>query len=440
MQRRTFLKATGAAIGLQVIPMRGMAQEPAKSKVRLAAIGTGGQARRDIEQMAGEAFVAFCDVNDESLKWVREKYPDAKIYKDFRKMLAEVHEQIDAVSVAPPDHIHHSAVMEVMKYNKHVFCEKPLSHAVSEAREMMAVAAQKNLITQMGNQGHSEEGVRLMKEWVAAGAVGKPKELHAWCYDFPQFYYRSLDLLNQTPEVPAGLDWDLWQGPVVPKRAFLPQCVPEQWRGWMPYGSGVFADWVCHVLDGTFWALDLDMPVALTADVDAGYDPVRDAMIYPKGNRVTLEFVLKDGAPFKIIWYDGTMKVPRPADLEAERDFDMGKRTGAYLIGDNGTLLHGSHGASGIRLIPETRMQAFQRPEKTIPRVPGGNCRDWLNAVREGKHTNCAPFSYGGRLSEIGLLGTVAMRFPGKRLTYDEKAMRFTNSEEATQLLHPKQA
>ena len=437
MQRRTFLKATGAAVGLQVIPLRGFAQ--GNNKLRLAAIGTGGQARRDLEQMASEEFIAFCDVNEESLKWVREKYPNAKIYKDFRKMMAEVHEQVDAVVVAPPDHIHHPALMEVMKYDKHVFCEKPLAHAVAESREIMAVAAKKELITQMGNQGHSEEGVRLMKEWVAAGAIGKPKELHAWCYDFPQFYYRGIDQLSQKPDVPAGLDWELWQGPL-PKRAYLPNCVPEQWRGWMPYGNGVFADWVCHVLDGTFWALDLDMPVALTAEVDAGYDPARDAMVYPKGNRITMEFVLKNGDPFKIIWYDGNMKVPRPADLEQDRDFNMGRNTGAYLVGDNGTLLHGSHGSSGIRLIPETKMQEFKRPEKTIPRVSGGNCRDWINAVRAGKHTNCSPFSYGGRLSEIGLLGTIAMRFPGKRLVYDEKAMRFTNNDDANKHIYPERA
>ncbi|MCL1921175.1 MAG: Gfo/Idh/MocA family oxidoreductase [Kiritimatiellaeota bacterium] len=438
MQRRTFLKATGAAVGMQVIPLRGVAQDQANRKVRLAAIGTGGQARGDLNQMADEEFVAFCDVNDHSLGWVREKYPNAKLYKDFRKMLAEVHDQIDAVTVVTPDHVHHAAVMEAMKYNKHVFCEKPLAHAVAEGREMMAVAAQKNLITQLGNQGHSEEGVRLMKEWVAAGAVGKPKELHAWCYDFPQFYYRSLDLLEQRPEVPGHLDWALWQGPL-PKRAYLPDCVPEKWRGWMPYGNGVFADWVCHVLDGTFWALELSMPVALTAEVDANYDPKRDAMIYPKGTRVTMEFVLKDGAPFKITWYDGNMKVPRPADLEQDRDFDN-KHTGAYLVGDGGTLLHGSHGSSGIRLIPESKMQAFKRPERTIPRVSGGNCKDWLSAVRAGKHTNCAPFSYGGRLSEIGLLGTIALRFPGQRLTYDEKAMRFTNSDDANKHLLPERA
>jgi len=438
MQRRAFLKAAGAAAGLQVVPLRGLAQAPAR-KVRLAAIGTDGQAKGDLKQMGDEEFVAFCDVNEESLKWVREKYPDAKIYKDYRKMLAEVKDQIDAVTVITPDHIHHPAIMEAIKYNKHIFCEKPLTHTVAEGREVLAaVAAKKDLITQLGNQGHSAEGVRLMKEWIAAGAIGKPKELHAWCYEYPEYYYRSLDLLSQKPEIPDGLDWDLWQGPR-PKRAYLADCVPKKWRGWMPYGNGVFADWVCHVLDGTFWALDLDMPVALTAEVDASYDPKRDAMIYPKGNRVTMEFALKGGAPFTIIWYDGTMKVPRPADLEADRDFD-GAKTGAYLVGENGTLLHGSHGASSVRIIPEAKMKAFQRPPQTIPRIKGGHCRDWLNAVRAGKHTNCAPFSYGGRLSEIGLLGTIAMRFPGQLLAYDEKAMRFTNCEAANRYLRPERA
>jgi predicted dehydrogenase len=200
----------------------------------------------------------------------------------------------------------------------------------------------------------------------------------------------------------------------------------------MPYGGGAIGDWVCHVVDPSFWALDLDMPVAITAEVE-GYDPKEHGDTFPRGTKLTYEFAAKGKrGPVKLYWYDGKMRIPRPAELDEETKV-VG--TGAVVRGSEGVIMHGSHGAGGVRIVPEAKMKAYKRPAPSIPRVPRGNHQhDWLNAVREGRPAG-SPFESGGRLSEIGLLGTVAIRCPGKRLEYDEKAMRFTNDEEASKLL-----
>ncbi|MEI6647708.1 MAG: Gfo/Idh/MocA family oxidoreductase [bacterium] len=438
--RRSFLKAgvgTTAMLEMSAMPIvaGGNQDAPGKSarKVKLAAIGTGSMAKQDLQNMLDEEFVAFCDVDERSLQWVREKFPKAKIYKDYHVMLKEVHELIDAVTVIVPDHIHAPAALEAMKYGKAVFCEKPMAHSVAECRAMRTMAKAKNIITQVGNQGHASEHMRIFKEWVLDGAIGRVKEVHVWCDMMQWLYYHKPAELDLHPPVPAELDWNLWQG-AVPEHAYLENCVPQKWRGWRMYGSGALGDWVCHMFDPIFWTFELDMPVAVTAEID-GYDGPASEFIYPKGSKITWEFIVKSsGEPLKIHWYDGTIKVPRPADLEPERKLDI---AGVYVVGDKGTILHGAHGAGSCRIIPESKMQAYKRPPKTLSRCQVGHYKEWLNAVREGVHSTGSPFEYGGRLTEAGLLGLVAQRFPGRRLIYSEAEMRFTNCEEANKWLYP---
>lgn len=428
MKRREFFKTAAAAAGLTVIPIR--AQTPGR-KLNLAAVGTGGMAQHDLKNMLDENFVAFCDVDQRSLKWCREKFPDAKYYTDFRVMLKEVHDLVDAVTVIVPDHLHATIATEVMKYKKAVFCEKPLARTVAEARMMARRAKETGVITQMGNQGHSSNEIRLLKEFLEDGAIGTVLEVHAWCYFAPRYYYPDPAKLAETVEAPKELDWRLWQGPV-PERKYHNECVPQKWRSWYPYGGGIIADWVCHVIDPVFWGLDLGLPKAVTADVD---DPVKNPELYPHGVKLKFEFE-KDGKPLVIYWYDGSYQVPRPAELETDREFKTVGGAGAYLIGEKGTILHGSHGAGGMRIIPEAKMQAYKRPAQKYPRIKEGHYKNFLNAVREN-HPAGSPFEYGARLTEVGLLGVIASRIPGKRLLYDSEGMRFTNSEEATRLLHP---
>jgi len=439
ISRRRFLKATaGAALAFHVVPrhvLGGDGKTPPSRKLNIAAIGAGGQAAADLKNMADENIVALCDVDDRRAAEMFKKFPEARRYKDFRKMLDEMGKKIDAVVVGTPDHTHAIAAMAAMKRGKHVYCEKPLAHSVGELRALRKMAKSRKLVTQVGNQGHSSDSIRLFCEWIWDGAIGNVTEVHAGCGIFRDTYCQIASceqVLKERPPVPPELDWNLWQGPIA-KRPYHPAYVPWKWRGWMAYGSGALGDWVCHVIDPVFWALDLDMPTSIVAETD-GYDSVKHADLYPPGAQVTFEFPAKGKrGPVKLVWYDGQRPIPRPPELEADRKVG---EVGAVVVGDRGKILYGSHGAGGCRLIPEKAMQAYKRPEPKIPRVRGGHQKDWLDAIRNGKQAG-SPFEYGGRLSELGLLGVIAIRMAGKKLLYNERAMRFTNSPEATRLLNP---
>ncbi len=208
--------------------------------------------------------------------------------------------------------------------------------------------------------------------------------------------------------------------------------VPWNWRGWLPFGTGAIGDWVCHVVDPAFWALDLGSPRTIRAEVQ-GYDPKKHADVYPPGTQVTYEFPASgDRGPVKLVWYDGNKKIPHPKDLEENR---KPPGTGAVVIGNAGTITHGSHGAGGVRIVPETKMREYEQPEPSIPRVPGHH-QDWLAAIREGRRAG-SDFDYGGPLTEIALLGVIAIHFPGTTLEWDADAARFTNCDEANPYVNP---
>lgn len=438
MKRRTFLKTSAAALGFHFIPGHVLGREgkiPPSSKLNLAAIGAGGQAAGDLGNMTSENIIALCDVDDRRAADMFKRFPKARRYRDFRQMLDEQADKLDCVLVGTPDHTHAVAAMAAMRHGKHVYCEKPLAHSVAEVRAMREEARTRKLVTQVGNQGHSFDSIRVFCEWIWDGAIGTVTEIHAGCDAFPGLYCQVDKLAavaKERPPVPKELDWDLWQGPAA-ARPYHPDYVPWTWRGWTRYGTGALGDWVCHVVDPVFWALDLDMPTSIQAKT-VGYDLAKDADTFPLGSQITYEFPAKGKrGPVKLVWYDGTLHIPRPAELEASRQV-VG--VGAVVIGDRGKIMYGSHGATGCRLIPEAKMQAYKRPEPKIPRVRGTHQQQWLNAVREGRQAD-SPFEYGGRLSEIGLLGAIAIRMSGKKLEYDEKAMRFTNLDEANRWLSP---
>lgn len=438
-KRRNFLKTAAAAtFGVHLIPRQvlgGEGKTPPSGKLNIASIGAGGQAAGDLSNMTGENIVALCDVDERRAADMFNRFPQAKRYKDFRKMLDEQADKIDAVLVGTPDHTHAVAAMAAITRGKHVYCEKPLAHSVAEVRALREAAQKHKVITQVGNQGHSSDSIRIFCEWIWDGAIGNVTEIHAGCDAFLDTYcqMRNLEAIaKERPAVPADFDWELWQGPVA-ARPYHPAYAPWNWRGWSPYGSGTLGDWVCHVIDPVFWALDLDMPTTIQAKTD-GYDPLKHADTFPVGSQITFEFPAKGKrGPVKLVWYEGQQRIPRPAELEGGR---QGVGTGAVVIGDRGKIIYGSHGAGGCRLIPEEKMKAYKRPEPKIPRVRVSHQQDWLNAVREGRPAG-SPFDYGGRLSEIGLLGVIAIRMTGQKLEYDEKAMRFTNVEQANRWLSP---
>ena len=442
MNRRQFLRSAGASAALfHILPGRVMAGVKTLSpneKLNVAGIGIGGQGGGDIDAMAGEGqnLVALCDVDDHYAAKKFAQYPKARRFKDFRVMFDQMNKEIDAVVIGTPDHTHAVIALEAIQRGKHVYCEKPLTHTIQEVRALMKAAAKHKVVTQLGNQGHSSGSIRRLCEWVWAGAIGQVHTVHAGCDAFRDVYcqIRNLDKLNQTYEVPKGLDYDLWLGPV-PFRPYAPFWVPWNWRGWLPFGTGAIGDWFCHVIDPTFWALGLDAPTSVQAEV-SDYDPVKQGLTYPPGAKITYEFpARKERGPLKLVWYDGKNRIPRPESFEAD---DQVPGIGAILFGDKGMIMHGSHGGGGCRLLPEKLMEQYSGknalPEK-IQRVKNHQW-DWIEAIRTGRQAG-SHFGYGGMLTQSGLLGAIAIRFPGQTLEWDDKKERFTNCAAANDYLNP---
>lgn len=433
--RRNFLRAAGTvAVGVMAVPRHVVAASgstPPSEKINIAGIGVGGMGAGDIDQVApGNNIVALCDVDLRRAEGTFKKFPEAKQYGDFRKMFDQMEKSIDAVVVATPDHFHAVAAMAAMQRGKHVYCEKPLAHSVFEVRELMKAAQQRNVVTQLGNQGHSFDSIRNFCEWVWDGAIGNIHSIHAGC-NAVNSGVDQLGTLGQKFEIPPTLNWDQWLGPAE-QRPYNPAYLPGRWRGWTPFGNGTVGDWTCHVVDPVFWALDLGAPTTVQAEVK-DWDPKTQGDAFPKGDIITYQFAAKGKrGPVTMKWFSGTDRIPRPAELEADEK-DIG--IGAAVMGDKGTIVYGSHGAGQVRLIPEARMLAYKKPDKTIPRVRGHHW-DWLNAIRNNRKAG-SDFSYGGPLTELALLGIIAIKLHGTRLEWDGASCRFKNSSTANDLLNP---
>jgi predicted dehydrogenase len=296
----------------------------------------------------------------------------------------------------------------------------------------MKAAQEQKVVTQLGNQGHSSEHIRLFCEWIWDGAIGDVHTIHAGAQNVNSGMDQLAAVKTAQP-VPPNLDWDLWLGPAQ-QRGYHSAYLHEKWRGWVPFGNGTLGDWTCHVLDPVFWALDLGAPKTIQAEAE-NYDPKAHADVFPKGDIVTFEFAAKGKrGPVTVKWHSGQKQIPRPKELEADRK-PVGN--GAIVFGSKGTIMYGSHGAGGVRLIPETAMKEYKRPAPTLPRVPGGGHeQDWAQAIKAGRKAG-SDFSYGGPLTEIALLGVVAIRMLGTKLEWDAEKMQFTNCAEANQFIAP---
>ncbi|MBI2924113.1 MAG: Gfo/Idh/MocA family oxidoreductase [Verrucomicrobia bacterium] len=435
LTRRAFAaKAATAAAAFAIVPryvVAGAGQTPPSERLNIAGIGVGGMGAGDIGAVApNNNIVALCDVDTRRAAETLKKFPDAKQYRDFRKMFDEMEKNIDAVVVATPDHTHAVAAMAAIKRGKHVYCEKPLAHSVHEVRELMKAAKAHKVVTQLGNQGHSSDPIRRFCEWIWDGAIGKVHTIHAGC-SAVNSGIDQLPRLKEQHAAPPTLDWDLWLGPAL-ERPYHPVYLPGSWRGWVPFGNGTVGDWVCHVVDPVFWALDLGAPATIQAKVK-DYDPKTQGDAFPKGEVITFEFPAKGArGPVTMHWYSGTEKIPRPPELEEDK---KAVDTGAVVIGDKGTIMYGSHGAGGVRLIPEAKMKEYKRPEPTLPRAKGHQ-EDWLQAIRNGTKAG-SDFAYGGPLTELAMLGVIAIKLPGTKLEWDAEKMRLKNSREANRLINP---
>jgi len=434
--------AAGAAAAFTFVPGHVLGRGGARAaneKLNIAAIGSGGMGAANINACSSENIVALCDVDDRHAAGTFNKFPKAKKYKDFRIMLEKEDENIDAVIVATPDHTHAVAAMACIKHRKHVYCQKPLAHSIYEVRMLTEAARKYKVQTQMGNQGHSSNEIRLLYEWIQDGAIGPVHEVHAWSdrpvggdpwSDFP-----IMARPEETPPVPDTLDWDLWLGPAE-YRPYHPVYCPTTWRGWWDFGTGALGDMGCHIIDPAFWALKLGAPKRVEAST-THYKPEVSSETYPRASIVWYEFPARgDMPPVKLTWYDGRLLPPRPKDLEPGRKLGT---NGAILAGEKGTIMHGSHGAGGVRIVPEKKMRAYDRPPKTLPRVEGGSGgheQDWVRACKDGRPASSS-FDYGGPLTEAVLLGVLAMRLKNTPLEWDSENLKVTNCDQADKYVKP---
>ncbi len=452
MSRRDFLKSTAtAAAGISIIPrhvLGGPGYIAPSNKINLAMIGTGNQGMHDMKQfmeLPDVQVVAVCDVFEEfpqgdsfggckPAKLAVEahygqlatdgKYKGCADFADFREML-EKQKDIDAVAVVTTDNTHAIASMAAINLGKHVYCQKPLTHDIYEARMLAEAARKKGVASQMGNQGHAGEGNRLIVEWVADGAIGDVHEVHVWTDRPRDFWKQGLERPDTIPSVPRGLDWNLWLGPA-PYRPYHPAYIPFVWRGWWDFGTGVLGDMGCHIIDTPVWALNLGHPTS----VQASCSPVNHET-GPIASLIQYEFPARGSMPpVKMTWYDGGLTPPRPADLEDGRR--MGDGNGILLVGTKGTIMANCYGHNP-RIIPETKMQAYTLPAKTIPRVEGIH-KDFIEACK-GTRKACSNFDVSGPLTETVLLGNLAVRMHGQRLLWDGENMKVTNVEEANKFV-----
>jgi len=439
--RRKFLGAAStAAAGIMVVPRHvvGATQrrKAPSDTLNIACVGVGGMGFSDTRGVRSENIVALCDVDDEMVARLlrsedlepKEKamYEKAAKYRDFRRML-EKEKGIDALTVTVPDHNHAVIAMAAIKLGKHVYVQKPLTHTIKEARLLAKAAKEANVVTQMGNQGHSKEGARLICEWIWNGAIGDVFEAHCWTNR--PIWPQGIDAPTEIPSVPSTLDWDVWLGPA-PFRPYHPAYHPFKWRGLWDFGTGALGDMGAHIMDQPFWALKLKSPISVQAS-----STVYTKDYAPRAEVVTYEFAAREGmVPVTLTWWDGGLMPPRPAELEPGRM--MGDDGGGCLFrGTKGLLMCSTYGENP-RLIPESRMQDYKRPEKTIPRSPGIR-EEWIEAIKKGTKST-TDFSYAGPLTETMLLANVAVRLADKnlKLLWDGEKMEFTNLPEANELLH----
>lgn len=449
--RREILQKTLAVSAFTLLPsnvISGLGQVVPSDKTTLACIGTGGRGSQNIRtflRFDEIQIVAVCDVNRESdgyISWdwdqgkesrvsgreparhtVDEFYAEQKrngqysacrAYNDYREMLEN--EDVDAVMVATPDHTHAVITMAALKKRKHVYCEKPMTWSVEEARLITEEAKRAGVATQLGNQGQATEEDRVAREIIADGAIGHVHEVHV---SIPPRFWHWPAMLNrpaETPPVPDGLDWDLWLGPA-PARPYHPEYHPWTWRNWWDFGTGQLGDLGSHKLSTVFKALDLTHPISVEASSTKIFPD-----IYPLGVLARYEFPARgDKPPVTLHWYDGGLKPPHPKDLEPNRGI-----SDVIYIGDRGTLM-------GQRLVPESKMQSYGKPPQSLPRSPG-HFQEWVDACRGGATPGSNFVDHAGMLTETCLLGNVALR-AGRKLYWDGPNLRFTHNDEGNRLL-----
>jgi predicted dehydrogenase len=422
LTRRKFLAAAGGAA--MAAGLSGGRARAANDKIDIAMIGVGGQGKSDLRSAAhyGHNIVAICDADWRMAGSVFEAYPKAKKWRDYREML-DKQRNIDAVVIATPDHHHAFASMAAMRHGKHVYCEKPLTHSVYEARTLAETAAgKKKLATQMGNQGQADDHVRVTAEILRAGMIGPVREVHLWT-DRPIWPQGVERPAAETPH--EEMKWDLWIG-AAPERPYSAAYHPFKWRGWWDFGTGALGDMGCHMFHPVFYEIELGSPLSVEATSTAF-----NAETYPLKSTIKYEFPARGAWPAcTLTWYDGGNKPPRPAGLPEGEEFAP---TGMYYVGDKGVLFRGDHGDDKPgRILTASGAQEITPPTPTLERSPG-HWEEWFRAIKGGPAPG-ANFQMAGRVTETVLIGNAAIK-AGKKLEWDAAGMTFKNAPDATQFL-----
>jgi predicted dehydrogenase len=433
--RRNFLsRSAKTGAGLLILRNSRLAfAYDANSKLNIAGIGVGGQGRGSLDAFhkMGNNLVALCDVDAKRAGDIYQKHPAAKPYQDFRKMFDQMEKQIDAVLVATPDHTHAVAAVAAMKLGKHVYCEKPLTRTVHEARVMRETAARQNVVTQMGNQGSAENRLRRAVELVWGGAIGDVREAHIWFDGGNGPKKRPTD----NPPVPEGLNWDLWLGPAE-SRPYSPEYIPASWRGWRAFGSGIVGDFACHTANIMFRALHLEQLWQKSANPDAKKVVIRlqawpsevDAEGYPTSLKVVMDLPARGAMPpVKTTWY---------AKEKPSQDLLLGFPRGGWgdlLVGSKGSIYSENPWNAGYVLLPEKQFEGFKGPPESLPRVKSHQ-GEWIEACK-GNGKTFSSFDIGGPLTELAQLANLATLVEGP-IEYDTLSGKILNSKPASNLLH----
>ena len=441
MPRREFLKgASLSAAAFTIVPrhvLGGKGYQAPSDTVNVAAIGAGGMGASNMSRLTTHNIVALadCDYNNvrgavsrDDRSELRAAYDKAKWYKDFREML-EKQEDIDAVVIATPDHVHASAANLAMKMGKHVYVQKPLTYTVHEARTLRKTAKETGVVTQMGNQGHSSDDARRINEWIQAGAIGTVREVHVWTNR--PIWPQGIDRPEEKVKVPKDLDWEIFLGPA-PYVEYHPAYHPFSWRGWADYGVGALGDMGAHLIDHPYWALGLDYPMTVEASSTPWGGKEGEKASYPLSTTVHYTFPSRGMLPeVHMHWYDGGLMPPRPAVLPDEVQLD---RTGGVIfVGEKGILMHKTYG-SDPQMYPQSLMAEYAATPEKYKRITTSHEMNWIEAI-QGNTEATSPFEYAAPLTETMLLGVVALHAPGQTLRYESNKMAFTNNTEVNRHL-----
>lgn len=436
--RRSFLKTTALLAGSAAAPgiLTGQAKAPSRL-LNVAAIGCGGKGAGDIDQIsAGNRILALCDVDEQQAAAARAKFPDARFFRDFRAMFAELAEQIDVVTVSTPDHMHFPIAVEAIKRGKPVMVQKPLSNFLGETRALSSLAAKHGVLTVMGNQGATMAGTRLLREWIDAGLIGEVTDVHYWTNR--PIWPQGAGLEFPAEPVPPELSWDLWQGTVATPRAYSRKIHPFAWRGFWDYGCGALGDIGCHSFNSAFWALDLHGDFT----VECLESTAGDAVTAPQRTRIVYDFPAKGTRRgVKIHWQDGISDPNRDAEFKRPpgipADLELDAAFGQVFVGTEGAIyIPDCYGSATPALFPEARRPDARKVKRKFERVIGGPTQELCRAIRqEGPKPVSNFIDHAGPLTEMVLAGNLAVRI-GKKIDWDSQTLAVRGLPDAAAFIH----